>query len=409
MAATLTTLNPALQRIWTQQNLEDQIYQDTPFLSKIEKTKRYSIGELARVPLHTSRNGGYTAFPDGGGTLNTAGNQGLGKAEYTYTHHHVPIAIQGDVIDQTSSNSLSIANAVDVEVKGALTDLKRNLQRQLFLNGDALIARCKTSDTNDVDLNYSGVEAITRGWIYVGQPVDVGTTGAETAIVDGSLVTAVAADQFTVAAGNQAGEGTTHYVSHKDARSATTSYEMNGLRNIVSTTATLGGLAPASASYWVAAGNDTTSQSLTIDLMLQQDQAIHQKTGKKANFVLTGLKQERKFYNLLQQQVRFGNDNSIGAGNQEGPTWNGMQIISDPDCPDGDMYFGQLEHLFLVAIDKPYWQSKITGGDTLVWSQGTDSYVGKISYRLQLATNRRQAFSRLGYTVDLSATASGLS
>jgi hypothetical protein len=409
MAATLTTLNPALQRIWTQERLESQLYQETPFLSKIEKTKRYSIGELARVPLHVSRNGGYTPLPDGGGTLNTAGNQGTAKAEYTYTHHHQPIALQGDVIDQTSNKSLSIANAVNLEVEGALTDLKRNLQRQLFLNGDALIARAKTSDTNDVDLNYSGVEAIERGWIYEGQQVDVGTTASETAIVDGSTITAVADDSFTVAAGNQTGEGTTHYVSHKNARSATTSYEMNGLRNIVSTSATLGGLNPSTATYWKAANNDTTSQALTLDLMLQQDQKIHQQTGKKADFLLTGLKQQRKFYNLLQQQVRFGGDNSIGAGNVDGPSWNGMKIFVDPDCWDGDMYFGQLKHLFIVAIDKPYWQNKVTGGEILVWDQGTDSYVSKLTYRMQLATNRRDAFARLGYTVDLSATASGLS
>ena len=314
MAATLTTLNPALQRIWTQDHLESQIYQDTPFLSKIEKTKRYSIGELARVPLHTSRNGGYTALPDGGGTLNTAGNQGLGKAEFDYTHHHVPIALQGDVIDQTSSNSLSIANAVDTEVNGALTDLKRNLQRQLYLNGDALIARCKASDTNDVDMNYSGVEAIERGWIYVGMQVDVGTTANEVLRQDGETVSGfLASDSFTTGSAETA-EDTSDYVSHKNARSGTTSYEMNGLRNIVSTTAVLGGLDPATASYWVAANNDTTAQALTLDLMLQQDQKIHQQTGKKANFLLTGLKQQRKFYNLLQQQVRFASDGAIGAG-----------------------------------------------------------------------------------------------
>ena len=413
MAATLTTLNAALQRIWTQDHLEDQIYNETPFLKKVEKTSRYTIGELARVPLHTSRNGGYTALPDGGGTLNTAGNQGLGKAEYTYTHHHQPVALQGDVLDQTASKSLSVANAADVEINGALTDLRRNIQRELFLNGDALIARCKASDTNDVDMNYSGVEAIARGWIYEGMQVDVGTTANEILRVDGSTITAVGAsgttDQFTVSAGNVTAEDTSDYVSHKNSRSGTTSYEMNGLRNIVSTTATVGGLAPASASYWKAAGNDTASQALTLDLMLQQDSAIHQKTGKKANFLLTGLKQQRKFYNLLQQQVRFGSDGSIGAGDVDGPSWNGMKIFVDPDCPDGDMYFGQLEHLFIVAIDKPYWQNKITGGEILVWSQGTDSYVAKVTHRMNTATNRRQAFSRLGYTVDMSATASGLS
>lgn len=409
MAATLTTLNPAMQRIWTQENLETQIYNETPFLSKVQRTKRYSIGELARVPLHTSRNGGYTPLPDGGGTLNTAGNQGLGKAEYTYTHHHQPIALQGDVVDQTANNALSIANAVKVEVDGAVTDLKRNLQRQLFLNGDALIARCKTSDTNDVDLNYSGIEAITRGWIYVGQQVDVGTTANEVLRVDGESVTGfLASDSFTVSGGAETAEDASDYVSHKNARAATVSYEMNGLRNVISQTATLGGLAPASASYWQAANVDTTAQALTLDLLMTQEQAIHQKTGKKSNFILMGLKQERKFYNLLQQQVRFGGDNQIDAGDAEAPKWRGQQIFVDPDCWDEDVYQGQLEHLFIVALDKPYWQNKHTGGDILVWNQGTDSYVAKLSYRMQLATNRRNAFTRLGATVDLAATASGL-
>jgi hypothetical protein len=409
MAATLTAYNAALKRIYPHERLEEQIYQDTPFLSKIEKTDRYSIGEVARVPLHVSRNGGYTPLPDGGGTLNTAGNQGLNKAEYTYTHHHQPVAIQGDVLDQTSGNALSVANVLTTEVDGALTDLKRNLQRQLFLNGDALIARGIASSTNDVDLNYSGTEAIARGWIYKNMQFDLGTTANEVSVVDGGTVTAVGTSAFTSDSGNVTAEGTTSYVSHKNARSGTTSYEMNGLRNIVSTTATLGGLAPASESTWKAANVDTTSQALTISLMLQQDQNIHQKTGSKADFLLTGLKQNRKFYEQLQQQVRFNSDSSIAAGKQDAPSWNGMSIFVDPDCPDGDMYFGQLKHLFLVAIDKPYWQNKHTGGDILTWSQGTDSYVAKITYRLNLATDRRNAFARLGYTTDLSATASGLS
>lgn len=409
MAATLTTLNAALKRIYPQEKLEEQLYQETPFLSKVQRTSRYTVGETARVPLHVSRNGGYTALPQGGGTLNTAGQQGLDKAEYTYTHHHVPVAIQGDVLDQTSSSALSVANAVTLEVDGALTDLKRNLQRELFLNGDALIARAVASSTNDVDLNYSGTEAITRGWIYNGMLFDLGTTANEVAIVDGGTVTAVGTSAFTSSTGPVTTEGTTHYVSHKDSRAATASREMNGLRNLVSTTADFGGLSVASQPVWKAANVDTTSQALTVSLMLQQDQAIQQRTGQRADFILTGLKQERKFYEQLQQQVRFGSDGSISAGDSQPASWNGKQVIADPDCWDEDMYFGQMKHIFIVAIDKPYWQNKVTGGDILTWAQGTDSYVAKITYRINLATNRRNAFARLGATVDLSATASGLS
>ncbi len=54
----------------------------------------------------------------------------------------------------------------------------------------------------------------------------------------------------------------------------------------------------------------------------------------------------------------------------------------------------QKEHLFIVAIDKPYWQNKVTGGEILSWIQGTDSYGSKVTYRINLATNRRNAHYR---------------
>ena len=398
MAATLTAYNDALKRIWTQEQLEEQIYQDTPLLSRIEKLTRHKVGEVARVPLHVSRNGGYTALPAGGGNLNTAGNQGISKAQYNYTNHHQQIAIQGDAIDGTSSNALSVAEVIDTEVKGALTDLKRQLQRQLFLNGDALIAQCRASDSNNVDLNTtSGRNAIDRGWLFVGQPVDVGTTTIEDDIVNGSTITAVDSSlyAFTVAAGNITTEDTGDYVSQKDARDGTTSYEMNGLQNLVDTAADFAGLTVAGEPTWAAAGEDSTSQALTLSLMLQQDQKIHQKTGSKADFVVTGLKQERKFYELLQQQVRYSSDSGLNAGNQENVKWKGMEFICDPDCQDEYMYFGKLKHLFIVAIDKPYWHSKITGGNILDWRQGYDEYGAKLTYRLNLATNRRNAFTKL--------------
>lgn len=396
MAATLSSLNIALERVWTQKTLEEQLYQETPFLDRIKKTDRYTVGETARVPLHVSRNGGYTSLPAGGGNLNTAGNQGLQKAEFNYTNHHYPVAVQGDAIDGTTGSSNTIVEAADLEIKGALTDMNRALTRQLFMNGDALIAQCRTSNTNDVDLNTtSGATAIARGWLYVGQPVDVGTTANEVAVVDNSLITAIDETNvaFTVAAGNQAGEGTTHYVSHANSRSGTTSYEMNGLQNIVSATSTLGGLAVATEPTWKATVN-STSQAISLSLLLQGKQQIKQKRGKAPTFVLTGLKQQRKFYEALQQQVRYASDGSLSAGSDDTAKWDNTEIWADPDCPDADLYMGHYEHFFMLALDKPYWQNKVTGGEILAWVQGTDSYGAKLTYRCNLGVNRRNDMYR---------------
>lgn len=398
MAATLTAFNDALKRIYTQDRLESQIYQENPFLDRLSKGARYEIGEVARVPIHVSRNGGFTVLPAGGGTLNTAGNQGISKAEYNYTHQHVQISIQGDVLDQATGNAKTVADVLETEVSGALNDLRKQITRQLFGDGSGKIVACATSSTNGVDLNAtSGPQAIERGWLYPGLYVDVGTTADEVAKVDGAKITAVdqAAPSITVDSGNVTTEGTTHYVSVKNARSGATSYEANGLRNLVSTSAVFGGIDPATQDVWKAANVDTSTTTLSLEAMLTQEQKINQRGGS-ADFVLTGLKQSRKFYQLLQQQVRFGSDTSLTAGNQDVPKWNGLEIHRHPDCWDEDMYFGKFSHLFVLATSKPSWQNSVTGGNILDWIQGTDSYGAKLTYRFNLGTNRRNAFARLG-------------
>lgn len=391
MAATLASLNVALERVWTQKRFEEQLYEENRFLQKLKKQTRYTVGETARVPLHVSRNGGWTALPEGGGNLNAAGNQGYQKAEFNYCHFHQQVAVQGDALDGTTGSSNAIVNAADEEITRALNDFNRQMTRMSYMDGTAKIAQCRTSNTNNVDLNTtSGRIAIERGWLFPNQPIDVGTATEETSIVNGSLITAVDDTNYavTVAAGNITTEGTTHYVSHKDSRSGETSYEMNGLRNIFSETSTLGKLAPSTEALWKSTVNSTTT-TLTVGALLEAQQKIRQKRGKSPNFFLTGLKQQRKFYELLQQQVRYGSDKGLTAGGDETTTWNGMEIFADPDCPDEDLYMGHFDHLFIVATDKPYWQNKVTGGNIWDWIQGTDSYGGKLTYRCNVGVNRR--------------------
>lgn len=396
MAATLQSLNVALQRRWVQQTLEEQLYQETPFLDRLKKTEKYTVGETARVPLHVTRNGGTTNLPEGGGELNAAGNQGLQKAEFNYTNIHQPIAVQGDAIDGTKGNANSIVEAADLEIEGAVTDMNRVLSRQTFMDGSALIAQCRTSDSNNVDLNKTtGPIAIERGWLYENQPIIVGTKAAETAVTTSTLITEIDETNVAlkVAAGNITTEGTTHYVSHAKSRSGETSYEMNGVPNIVSETTTLGKLAPTTERQWKSTVN-STEQPLTLSLLLQAKQKIKQRRGKVPTFMLTGLKQERKFYEALQQQVRYSGDSGIAAGESETAKFSGLEIWGEPDCKDEELTLGHYEHFFMIALDKPYWQNKVTGGEILVWKQGTDEYVSKLTYRCNIGVNRRNDLYR---------------
>lgn len=398
MAADPSTIQSALKETWTEQRIAEQLYNDNPVLSRVKRLKNTEMGEYALTPIHIGRNWGFSTTSSSGGTLNSAGNQSYAQAQWSYTNQHVQVKIQGSAIDQTKGDALSVASVVDEEVSGAVNDLNRNLSRQIFMDGSAQIAQCgTTSSSTTVQLNTtSGYNAIERGWLGVGAVVDIGTASNPTSLASGVEITATDLANSTITiSGSAVSTTSSAYVSLKGTRSGSTSYEMNGLGNIVSTSATLGGLAPASYPEWVAAGVDSTSQAITLALLYTQNQLIAQKTGKPADYVLTGLKQQRKAYTLLQAQVRYANDSSTPTGGVDGVDINGVKLFAVPDCQNEAVYFLTIGDVFTVSAGDPYWQSRITGGETLAWVQGEDAYAGKITTRMQLGVRRRNSHAAL--------------
>jgi hypothetical protein len=398
MAATVSTIQAALKETWTEERIAEQLYQDNPILDRAKKLKNTQMGEYALTPIHVGRNWGWSATSASPTSLNDAGEQAYAQAQWSYTNQHQQIRIQGSAIDQTRGDALAVASVVDEEVSGAVNDLNRNLSRQIFGDGSGQIAQCgTTSSSTTVQLNTtSGYNAIERGWLDVGAVVDIGTSADPVAVATGRSITAVDLANSTITiSGAAVTTSSSHYVTLKGARSGSTSYEMNGLHNIVSTTAVLGGIDPATQSQWKAAGVDSTSQALTLSLLYQQNQKIAQKTGKAADFVVTGLKQQRVAYTLAQAQVRFANDAPLTVGSVDGVDINGVKLYAVPDCKNEDVFFLTIGDVLSVSAGDPYWQSRVTGGQTLEWVQGTDSYAGKLSVRLQLGCRRRNSHAKL--------------
>lgn len=399
MAATVATMNDALMRVYHKEQLVKQFYAEDPLLDRIRSQTRHEVGETCRVVLQTSRNGGTSFVPDAGSdNLTPAGSQGLNKAEYNYTNGYQQVSFQETVLAKTASNAQSVAQALSVEVDGAVSDLRKQLTRCLFLNGDALIATCgTTSGSTTVNLAAaSGHTALERGWIFPGSVIDIGTTTDEDVIADGVTVTSVSdsatTPQITIS-GSAVTTSASHFVSLANARQGTTSYEPNGLRNIVSTSTTLGGL--AASAPWVAAAQDTTTTTLTISKLLDSQRAVRQRTGNQPSFLLTGLLQEQRLYEVLQQQVRYISEKDLGTGSVSKPTWNGSEIMAHQDCPDTDLYFGRMENLFIVASKEPHWQNEYTGTPKILeWIPNSTRFGAVLMYHFNVATDFRQAFSK---------------
>lgn len=397
MAASLTSVDAALKETWTESKLAEQLYQDNPLLSRVKRLKTTQVGQQAVTPIHTGRNAGYTALPAAGGNLNTAGQQEVKQATWQYTHHHMQVAIQGSAIDGTRGDALSVAEVVDMEVTGALNDLNRQFSRQIALAGDALVTACgTTSASTTVVLNVAaGYDAIARGWLAPGTVIDIGSAANEASVATDRTITAVnessTAPTITIS-GAAVTTASTDFISLANARSGATSYEMNGLRNIVSQSADLGGLSVASVPSWQAASVDSTSQALTLDLMYTMDRRVFQKTGKEPDTIATSAKQAQAYYKLLQASVRFAGDANMSSGSVDKAKSDGRLVVRMVDIKDSDLFFLTLDDLLVVSAGDPYWVNKVEGGGSVLrWIQGTDSFGSKLTVRHNLGARRRNS------------------
>jgi hypothetical protein len=279
--------------------------------------------------------------------------------------------------------------------------------RQLVTNGDSIVAACATGGASTtVSLVASpsgtayGYDAIVRNWLRPGAVIDIGTTSDTDSLLTAGTVTAVGevstAPTITTATSISTTSGT-HFVYIANPNSATAANpELNGLRNIVNTTGALGGLNPATAGqeFWQAATRDTTTTVFSLDLALNLNRGVLQKTGKNMSDIWTGFKQQMNFYSLLQNQVRFPGEMKLGAGDFGGVTWGNMKVDAYADILDSDWYCLTLSDFVRVTgnITKPTWMSEIQGTNKgAVWHAGFTDFQDAIVYPFQIGVRRRNS------------------
>jgi hypothetical protein len=408
LAQTATTLLDVLREVWTTETIVKQFEAKNGPLARIKKVKGTMIGKQAQVPIHKGRNlAGYTSVGAGGGSLNSAGAQQVDQGTYTLVYHWLSVELDTAALLQASgSNAQSIVGAKDLEISEGLENIDHQATRQLMTNGDGIVAQCDTGGASTtVSLLASpsgtayGYDALVRGWLGVGSVVDIGTTADTDSLVTGTTVSGIAdtasAPTITVGTSISTTSGT-HFVYIANPNSATAANpETNGLRNIVNTTGSLGGLSPANAGeeFWKAAARDTSTSTLSLDLMLSLSRQVRQRTGNRETDVWTSLKQGDNYNLLLQNQVRFAGPST--SANADTPGWNGLQVEAFPDVLDSDMFFLTLSDFCRITggTDGAKWASQI-GGDGQpggLWAQGTTSFKDAVVMPLQVGVNRRNS------------------
>jgi hypothetical protein len=399
--ATWLTIQGALKEVWTDDRLVSQLYEETPFLSMIERTEKYNIGEYAVVPITEYRNGGVTVTDvSGSAALNPAGNVGIRQGQYGLVIDFAQVKIELGAILSSGSNSQSVAEVIDVEVTSAVAETRKQKSRQFFGDQSGQITNCgvTTASTTVVLDTTNGAAALARDWLHPTQTIDIGSSANPTSVAAGRTVVSVDPTTNTIViSGAAVTTAATDFISLSGSRSGSTSKEANGLRNIISRTAALGGL--AAGGKWLASTVDTTSTDLTLPLLNNATRAVRMAVGglrdnKRGFKVFASYLQMQRLYDQLQNQVRFSGDRQLDAGGWEYVSYNGMDIYSEPDIRDSDVFFVNTDDLVLVTgsgagFGSAGWLNSGGGSADLGWAQGTSAFTDGYFMTGNLAARRR--------------------
>jgi len=390
---------------WTDDQLAVQFHKDDPLLDDVTTRGPDDIlGEYALTGVHTGRAGGVTMVPSTGSKeLNAADSQKTNQAKWKYGRIWNAVELDTAAVKQTSNKAKAIASAVDLEVEGKVSDMRKQATRQFFLDQTGLICKLKeNTTTTTLKLTISGtyglgVEATRQGWLVKGQVIDIGTTANEVAKADGVEITKVGyseTEPTITISGSNISTDETHYVSLKNSRSGTTSYEFNGFRNICSTTSKFGEINPETEPGWVAAFVDTAGGAITRQRVIKGRRLVRT-VGERPDWAFTSLKQVENLENETYPQVRFDGPGKQDTGDGESIMIGTLKVQGHEDSPEGDFTYARKQRVFCLKSEDPYWVPQEFGnGGILEYKQGTTFLYSALEYYLQLCVDRRNCFGQ---------------
>ena len=422
--ANLSTLDNILKEYYLGP-VTEQLNNEVLLLSRLESRSEDLVGKYAYVPLHYGRSGGIGAVGEDA-PLPAAGNQKYHKATYDLKYLYGRVRVTGPSMAKTKSEAGAFLQALKSELDGVRNDLRKDLARQIYSDGTAKIAEVATAWTSPATiLPLTTVEPLRKGQLYVGMPVDIVTIAANVATVAGTTtISAIslsdASPTVTVASSTGVADGAWIVRSGaivngtNIAADGSRSNEIDGLRRLNSITANtaFGNIDPSDAGlgFWdnqrlaptdadpVEAG----TQNLTLDA-LQRALNLVRIAGGTPSAMVTTLGVQREFYNLLQDEVRYMDPESLNyAAGFKTLSYNGMPIISDIDAPYGEMHI--LDESTIKVFSDQDFHFLDMDGQTLRQVSDKDAFEAiMVRYMNVGATRRNNQMVISGLNVDGAA------
>lgn len=407
--ATRTTADAILQEDY-QPAIRDQLNNDMPLLTYAEKRATDIDGRRAVLALHVGRSAGIGARAEGG-TLPTAGNQSYVNQNVSVFYNYARGQITGPLMKAADTNAAAFTNALDAEMNSLMTDLKRDVNRQLWGTSNGVIAQAAlTTSSLQVFLANSNSGATTATsavkfrQLQEAMAVDIGTVAAPTLKTSANLVTryggsGTAADPYWIELTSVATTSGTDFIfragSGGDATNSTQK-ELTGVQSIVTNSGTLWGVNPTTYPIWKSTvnGNSGTNRSISENLMVTVVHDVNLSSGEWVNLATASHGVQRAFAAHLMSVKRFVNTVDLTGGYGKGISFiggggNDIPVTVDRDCPANSMYFFNTKYLYEYQMCD--WEFADDDGAVLSRVSNQDTFEFFIRKYHEFATDHRNA------------------
>jgi len=405
---TLTTFDEAL-KIDYLPVIREQLNNSTILLNKVQRNERDVSGKQWMLAVHYKRNAGVGSRPDDG-TLPTAGMQRYKNPYGDVAYNYGRVSITGPTIAASRNDAGAFARAMESEIKGVTTDVKKDVNFQLYNDGTGL--RCLVNGDPGTSSTLT-VDGPGTQYLYDGMLIDIQDPASGVVTTSGSALTVSTVDSttsVTMSAAINADVADNDRIVADGATDgagilASDCYDMMGLKGIVddgSNLTTLHGLSRDDYEWWKCATHSTddnsgTNRDLTLDLM-QASMTAAEKNGANTDLILTTFELRDAYASLLVSDKRFTGSQLMKLdGGWSALAYSGgkgaIPIVADADCPPNTMFFLDTSHLNLMQMSDWNWMDK--DGAVLSRVSGKDAYEAVLYWYADLATDKPRAFSFL--------------
>lgn len=382
--ASIGTLGNILKEFYLPPVVE-QLNNEVLLLQRLESRDQEIVGKAAFVPVHTGRSGGigargeYVALP-------LPGNQVYARAQYDLTYQYGIVRVSGPSMAKTASEAGSFLQALKSELDGIRNDLQKDVARQVYGDGTGAIATCATTTATNV-VSIASAEPINKGQLYPGQVVDIGTVANPTLRVAGATITAVTAATPSITIDTAITAASTDFIGRAGSRAPSVSYEMNGLQNLVSSTAnSVGGIdaSVAANSYWDNL-RDTAGTAITQDRLMKGFNQVRV-AGGEVSAIYTNYGVQRDFYNTFVAAIHYIEPLKLQGGFQT-LEFMGKPLIADIDAPYAKLYL--LDERFVKVFSNRDWHFLDEDNQPLKWDTNFDAWKAVLARYMNLGVTRR--------------------